>query len=150
MPIAVRLLTVCALVLIPGVAVAGSPFDGDWSTKLVCPPKGNTEGYTWQFASVVQNGNYRGERGTAGEPGYLLVEGKIAADGNARLSADGIVASRKYSRGALTHKGEEYGYEIKAHFDETSGAGVRNEGLGIVGRACTFEFTKQPSRSDDH
>jgi len=78
------------------------------------------------------------------------VEGKIAADGSAKLSANGTVASRRYSRGVLTHKGEEYSYEIKAQFDETKGNGVRNEGLGIVGRACTFDFVKQPPRSDDH
>ena len=65
---AVRLLMVCALVLIPGISVAGDAFDGNWSTKLTCPAKGNTEGYTWQFASVIQNSNFRGERGTAGEP----------------------------------------------------------------------------------
>lgn len=150
MRIAVRLLMICALVLIPGISVAGGPFDGNWSTKLVCPSKGNTEGYTWQFASVIQNSNFHGDRGTAGEPGYLLVEGKIAADGSAKLSANGIVASRKYARGILAHKGEEYSYEIKAHFDETKGTGVRNEGLGIVGRACTFDFLKQPPRSDEH
>jgi len=142
---AVRLLIVCALIGIPGISVAAERFDGNWSTKLTCPAKGNTEGYTWQFASVVSNNNFRGERGTAGEPGYLLVEGKIAKDGSAKLSATGIVASRKYSRGVFAHKGEEYNYDIKAQFKETEGTGTRNEGLGIVGRACTFEFVKQPA-----
>ena len=140
---AVRLLMVCALVLIPGISVAGDAFDGNWSTKLTCPAKGNTEGYTWQFASVIQNSNFRGERGTAGEPGYLLVEGKIAADGSAKLTANGIVVSRKYARGVFTHKGEEYSYDIKAQFKEKEGTGTRNEGLGIVGRPCTFDFVKQ-------
>jgi hypothetical protein len=137
-----------ALVLLPGISVAGDPFDGNWSTKLTCPAKGNTEGYTWQFASVIQNSNFRGERGTVGEPGYLLIEGKIAADGSAKLSANGIVASRKYARGVFTHKGEEYSYEIKAQFKEKEGTGTRNEGLGIVGRPCTFDFVKQaPTQS---
>jgi hypothetical protein len=150
MRIAVRLLMVGALVLIPGISVAGDAFDGNWSTKLTCPAKGNTEGYTWQFASVIQNGNFRGERGTAGEPGYLLIEGKIAADGSAKLTANGIVASRKYSRGILTHKGEEYSYDIKAQFKEKEGTGTRNEGLGIVGRPCTFDFVKQAPPSEVH
>jgi len=69
MRVAVRLLMVCAPVLLPWISVAGDAFDGNWSTKLTCPAKGNTEGYTWQFASVIQNSNFRGERGTAGEPG---------------------------------------------------------------------------------
>jgi hypothetical protein len=117
--------------------------DGKWVTKLACPAKGSTEGYTWQFASVIQNSNFRGEHGTAGEPGYLLIEGKIAKDGSAKLSATGIVASRKYARGVLAHKGEEYSYNIKAQFQDTEGTGTRDAGLGIVGRPCTFDFVKQ-------
>jgi len=118
-------------------------FDGQWLTKLTCPPKGNTEGYTWQFDSAIQNSNFRGERGTAGEGGYFVLEGKIGADGSAKLEASGIVASRKYARGPFAHKGEEYSYKIKAQFQDTEGTGTRDEGLGIVGRACKFDFTKQ-------
>jgi len=138
-----RLVFVCALVLLPGVLTAGERFEGKWLTKLACPAKGNTEGYTWQFASAVQNSNFHGERGTAGEPGYLLIEGKIAEDGSAKLTATGIVASRNYARGVLAHKGADYSYDIKAQFKETEGTGTRDQGLGIVGRPCTFEFVKQ-------
>jgi hypothetical protein len=125
---------------------AGGPisprFDGKWLTKLTCPAKGNTEGYTWQFASVIENSSFRAEHGTAGEPGYLLIEGQIATDGSAKLSATGIVASRKYTRGVFTHKGEDYSYNIKAKFQDTEGTGTRDTGLGIVGRPCTFDFVK--------
>jgi hypothetical protein len=44
---------VFVLVLLPGISNAGERFDGNWHTKLTCPPKGNTEGYTWQFESVI-------------------------------------------------------------------------------------------------
>jgi len=132
-------LLVCSLAF----AQSAARFDGQWLTTLTCPAKGNTEGYTWQFGSVIQNGNFRGERGTAGEPGYLLIEGKIGADGSVKLSATGIVVSRKYARGVFAHKGEEYSYNIKAQFKETQGSGVRDQGLGIVGRPCTFDFVKQ-------
>ena len=131
-------------------SVAGERFDGKWLTKLTCPAKGNTEGYTWQFPSVIQNSNFRGERGTAGEPGYLLVEGKIAENGSAKLSATGIVSSRKYARGVFARKGEDYSYNIKAQFKDTEGTGTRSEGLGIVGRPCTFEFVKQAATSQEH
>jgi len=133
--------------LLPGTSIAGERFDGNWHTKLTCPPKGNTEGYTWQFDGIIQSNTFRGEHGLAGEPGYLLIEGKIAPDGHAKLSATGIVASRKYTRGVFAHKGEEYSYDIKAQFRETEGTGTRDEGLGIVGRPCTFEFVKQPATS---
>src|ERR1019366_593202 len=114
-------------------------FDGKWLTKLTCPAKGDTEGYTWQFASVMENSNFRGEHGTAGEPGYLLIEGKIATDGSAKLSATGIVASRKYARGVFTHKGEEYSYNIKAKFQEKEGTGARVTGLGVISLPCTLD-----------
>src|ERR1035441_7229496 len=140
---AVRLAMVCALILLPGISIAAERFDGNWLTRLSCPAKGNTEGYTWRLASVILNSNFRGEHGAAGEPGYLLIEGKIAEDGSAKLSATGIVASRKYARGVLAHKGEEYGYNVKAKFQDTEGTGTRDTGLGIVGRPCTFDFTKQ-------
>jgi hypothetical protein len=120
--------------------VAG--FNGKWLTKLTCPPKGSTEGYTWHFVSVIQNNNLRGEHGTAGEAGYYLLEDKLAADGNTKLAA-GIVVSRKYASGVFAHKGEEYNYDVKAHFSETEGTGTKNEGLGIVGRTCTFDFVRQ-------
>ncbi|MGA2002683.1 MAG: hypothetical protein ABSG70_04835 [Terriglobales bacterium] len=136
-----------ALISLSATAIAGERFDGNWLTKLTCPPKGKTDGYTWQFPSVINAGNFHGERGTAGEPGYLLIEGKIADDGKAKLSANGIVASRKYARGILAHSGEDYSYNIKAEFKETEGTGTRDEGLGIVGRPCTFEFVKQQATS---
>jgi len=138
-----RLLTVSTLLLLPGILIAGERFDGNWLTTLTCPAKGNTEGYTWKIPSVIQNGNFRGEHGTAGQPGYLLIEGPIADNGAAKLSANGIVASRKYARGVFAHGGEDYSYNIKAQFKETQGTGTRDEGLGIVGRPCTFDFVKQ-------
>jgi len=138
-----RPLLVSALIVLPAATFGSSRFDGNWQTKMTCPPKGNTEGYTWQFPAVVQNSSFHGEHGTAGQPGYLLIEGAIADDGGAKLTANGIVASRDYARGVLAHQGESYSYEIKAEFKQTTGTGARNQGLGIVGRPCTFEFTKE-------
>lgn len=139
----VRFFVVCAMVLLPAVSFAGDRFDGKWLTTLTCPAKGSTEGYTWRIPSVITAGNFRGEHGTAGEPGYLLIEGPIADNGSAKLSANGIVASRTYARGVFAHKGEEYNYDIKAQFEETKGTGTKGQGLGIVGRICTFEFEKK-------
>jgi len=140
---AVRLTLVGAMVFVPGLLIAGEHFDGKWQTTLTCPQKGSTEGYTWKIPSVIENGNLRGEHGTAGQPGYLLVEGPVKEDGSAKLSANGIVASRQYARGVFAHEGGNYSYNIKATFKEATGSGVRDEGLGIVGRPCTFDFVKQ-------
>ena len=140
---AARLLTACSLIFVTGISIAADRFDGNWLTKLTCPPKGNTEGYTWQFPSIIQNSIFHGERGTTGQPGYLSIDGAIATNGAAKLTANGIVASREYARGVFAHQGESYSYDIKAQFQETTGTGARDQGLGIVGRTCTFEFTKQ-------
>ena len=131
-------LILVVLILLGGsIAIAQStavkPFDGKWLTKLTCPAKGNTEGYTWQFASVVENGSFKGERGTAGEPGYLLLEGKIKDDGSAKLSANGIVASRQYARGVFARKGEEYSYNVKAQFKENEGTGAETKVSALWG-----------------
>jgi hypothetical protein len=140
---ATRLLIVCVLLVAPGILIASERFDGTWHTKVTCPPKGNTEGFTWNFDSVIQNANLRGVHGTEGQPGSFVLEGKIADDGGAKLSGNGIVNSRQYARGIFAHKGEEYTWDIKAQFKDTEGTGLRNEGLGIVGRPCTFDFVKQ-------
>jgi hypothetical protein len=133
---------IAIIVLIP-ITLHAQSFDGTWHTKMSCPAKGNTEGYTWEFQSTITNNTYHGERGTAGEPGYFALDGTIGKDGKAKLSGSGIVASRQYARGVLAHKGADYSYDVKAEFTATSGTGTRNQGLGIEGRPCTFEFTKQ-------
>jgi hypothetical protein len=140
---AIRVLVICALTCLPGISLAVEKFDGNWMTKLVCPPKGNTEGYTWVIPSTIQNSNFHGEHGSAGQGGYLLIEGKIKEDGSSKLKANGIVASRKYARGLFTTAGDEYSYDVKAQFQETDGTGTKSAGLGIVGRECTFEFRRQ-------
>lgn len=123
----------------------GDSLDGNWMTTLTCPAKGNTEGYTWKIPSTITGGQFHAERGTAGQPGYLVIDGLIAADGSAKLNANGIVASRQYARGLFAHSGADYSYTVKAHFKGDTGSGVRDAGLGIEGRPCTFDFARQPA-----
>jgi hypothetical protein len=40
-------------------------------------------------------------------------------------------------------KGNKYDYYVDANFTSTSGTGKREEGAGLLGRPCSFEFTKQ-------
>jgi hypothetical protein len=141
----IRLLVVIALIFLPAISFGSERFDGAWLTKLTCPPKGNTEGYTWQFVSVIQNGSLHGERGTAGQPGYFAIDGPISGDGSAKLTANGIVGSKEYARGVFVREGANYTWDVKAQFQETTGTGTKGQGLGIVGRTCTFELSKQPS-----
>lgn len=144
----VVVLLTCALMPVFSSARASDRFDGNWVTKMTCPAKQMTEGYTWRFPSVVNDAHFRGEHGKAGEPGYLLLEGKISDDGSAKLTGNGIVADRKYAKGIFAAKGENYSYDVKAQFRETVGTGLKGEGLGIIGRACTFDFVKQAAASE--
>ena len=132
----VRLMVICALMLLPGASVAGGHYDGNWMTHLACEAHGETDAYKWEFPSVIKDNNFHGQHGQEGEPGYLVIEGKIAEDGSAKLTAKGKVVNN-HAHGVFAMKGDNYSYNIKA----------RDEGAGILGRPCTFEFVKQPDTS---
>jgi hypothetical protein len=140
---AVRLAVIGALALYPGASVAGGRYDGNYITKLACEAHGETPAYKWEFPSEVKDSNFHGQHGEEDGPGYLVIEGKIADDGSAKLSAKGKV-TQNHAHGAFAMKGDNYSYTIKTEFDDARGTGTRDEGAGILGRSCTFEFAKQP------
>jgi hypothetical protein len=131
------------LTMAAGGQSAAGPFDGVWNTTMTCEAKGSAQGYTWRFTSTIANSNLHGERGDAGQPGYLALDGKINRDGSAKLTASGVVASTQYAHGPLVSTGEQYSYEVKSHFAATEGEGDRSTGLGIYGRPCHYVFGKQ-------
>lgn len=142
---AVGLVGVCSLMLLPGTSIAGNRYDGNWTTHMACEAHGETPAYKWQFPSTIKDGVLHGQHGEKGGPGYLVIDGKIADDGSAKLSAKGTVESENnHARGVFALKGNNYDYTIKAQFMEAKGTGTRNEGAGILGRPCTFDFEKQP------
>jgi len=139
---ALRVSIGCAVMLLPGAAVAGGKFDGTWTTHLACEAHGETPAYKWEFPSEIKDDNFHGQHSEEGSPGYLVIDGKIADDGSAKLKAKGTV-TQNHAHGVFAMKGNNYNYDIKAQFEETKGTGSRDEGAGILGRACTFEFVKQ-------
>ena len=157
---AVAAVVVCALAMLPGTVAAGGAagaqqsgasasggkFDGDWITHLACEAHGETPEYKWKFPSTIKDGVYHGQHAAEGEPGYLVIDGKIGDDGNAKLTAKGVVTHNN-AHGIFAMKGNNYSYDVQAHFDETHGTGKRNEGAGILGRPCAFEFEKQTGDS---
>ena len=56
----------------------------------------------------------------------------------ASLYAKGRTGSPEYVPGRDTPKGTEYGYNIDAHFEGSTGTGTR-----VEGRPCTLKFAKQ-------
>lgn len=125
-----------------GQATAGK-FDGKWNTTVTCDPKGGTLGYTLHFISTATGDVLHGERGTRGQQAYLAIDGKIANDGKAKLTASGVTAGAEYTHGPIKSEGHDYSYEVKARFTDTAGTGERSTGLGIVGRPCHWTFEKQ-------
>jgi len=133
----------CAAMLLPAASIAGGKYDGNWVTHLACEAHGSTPGYKWEFPSTIKDGVFHGQHGEEGGPGYLVIDGKLADDGTSKLEAKGHVSTNN-AHGVFAMKGNEYSYKIKAQFTDTKGTGTRDEGAGILGRGCTFDFTKTP------
>lgn len=148
---AARLAVFCAPMLLLGASAclaqsaaqpASARFDGNWVTHLACEAHGETPAYKWEFPSTIKDSVFHGQHSDEGQPGYLVIDGKLAGDGSAKLAAKGTV-TQNHAHGIFAMKGNNYGYNIKAQFDDAHGTGTRDEGAGILGRSCTFEFVKQ-------
>lgn len=132
----------CASVLLLAAQTTEGRFDGNWTTHLACDAHGETPAYKWEFPAVIKGGTLHAQHGEQGGPGYLVIDGPIAQDGSARLKAKGTVTN-SHAHGVFAMKGNNYDYNIKAQFTDAKGTGTRDEGVGILGRPCTFEFVKQ-------
>lgn len=141
----VCLLLLCAP-LLAGAQAPAEPFDGSWTTTMSCDASNYMPAYKWTFASTIAGSNFHGQHGEEHGPGYLVIDGPIKADGSAKLHAKGTVQAGK--AGLVTQlKGNKYDYNIEARFTATAGTGTRDVGAGILGRPCTFSFTKQSDTS---
>lgn len=112
-------------------------FDGTWTTTLSCPNARGALGYSFEFPSVVKDDVLHGEKGTRGQPGWLQIDGTIAADGTASLYANGLVGAAPYAVGDRP-AGTEYGYHVDTQFADAKGSGHR-----VEGRPCTVTFAKK-------
>jgi hypothetical protein len=142
-PKAFQIAAVCVILLLPAASIAGGKYDGNWNTHLECEAHGQTPAYKWDFPSTIKDGVFHGQHGEADGPGYLVIDGKISNDGASKLEAKGTVTQNN-AHGVFAMKGNNYSYKIKAQFSDTKGSGTRDEGAGILGRSCTFDFTKLP------
>ncbi len=120
------------------LATDAQKFDGKWLTTVSCANYHDALGFSYQFVSTVKDGVFHGLHGTEGQPGSLLIDGTIPPDGKASLYAKGRTGSPQFVPGNDTPKGTEYGYNIDAHFEGSTGSGTR-----VEGRPCTLKFVKQ-------
>lgn len=114
-----------------------SRFDGGWKVTVNCPKhEDGALGYTVDFVAEAKDGVLRGESGTEGSPGWLLLRGRIDTDGNAMFDAKGLTADPRLNVKAVG-RGTPYAYQVAAHFD-----GVRGTGRRLQLRACVLTFAK--------
>lgn len=136
----VVVLLLAALFFVCPPARAATEYDGAWDVTLTCPPHhedDDAKGYTHRFPATVKDGYFSGTHGTEGQPSYHLLTGRIAADGKAALTLDGIVSNPAYAINKA-ERGKPYSYRVRARFDISSGTGQR-----IGKRKCDFEFRRR-------
>ncbi len=136
-------LIVSALALLPATSIAAEKFDGKWLVTQNCPAQGKMEALIRQIPATIDGNSISGAKGTAGEPGYEAITGKIGDDGKAKLDVNGILANRANAHGLFAHKGEDYHYTVEAQFAGDKGTGKRDTGLGIESRPCDFTFERR-------
>ena len=126
--------------LLPALAPAAdaaAPFDGRWDVTLTCPPHhedDDAKGYVHRFPAEVKGSMLRATHGSEGEPGWHLLTGPIAADGNAQLALEGIVNNADYAINGA-QRGKPYAYRVRARFGASEGTGSR-----VGKRKCQFLF----------
>ena len=84
--------------------VRAAGFDGAWKVALSCA--GQADGsspYKFEFDANVKDNFLRGARGDEGSPGWLKLQGPIAADGNATLEAFGMTGDLEVRRQGARH-----------------------------------------------
>lgn len=115
-------------------------FDGEWTVTMTCPnntEKSAARGYKRQFPARVKDGLLQGEIGNAESPGWLRIEGRIGADGNARFDARGRTGDPEYAVNQPPPS-SPYAFHIEARFE-----GARGSGRRLEQRVCAFAFERR-------
>ncbi len=121
--------------------VATTRFDGVWDVVLDCPTENGAAGYTFRFAAQVRNGVLHGERGMAGQPAWVAIDGTLGPDGTSVLSVNG--RTNRIQNNVAQYKslppGTPYAYSVQARLDGAHGTGTRLDRV----RTCNYTFTRQ-------
>jgi len=122
------------------VAIAAdvARFNGRWSVHVDCAKhEDGALGYKMDFVAEAKDGWLRGEAGKPDNPGWLLLQGEIQADGRSVLQAKGLTADPRLSVKGV-RQGTPYAYQVDARFDGDQGTGRR-----LQLRVCLLGFTRQ-------
>jgi hypothetical protein len=111
-------------------------FDGSWLMTIACSDAAGAQGYSIQITSQVKDGIFHGQRGSEGQPNWLMVDGTIQLDGSAELLVQGVTNVAAFTVGNVP-AGSNYSYHIVARFEDAGAKGTRQEL-----RPCTFTALK--------
>ena len=89
------------------------------------------------MVAVIKDSVLHAEILKPGQPAWMVLDGKIEADGKANLVAQGLTGDPKATLNK-SKPGSPYGFTVSAQFDGRSGTGKRNEL-----RPCDLKFTKR-------
>jgi len=128
---------IITLMYIPVVADGSSRFDGNGTRFSPASRSRDARGFSWEFTSEIRDGNLRGVYGVEHHAASILIEGPIADDGSAQLTATVWTGDKVYVPGQDTPKGTEFTYRIKGEFREGAG---RERGSRA---ACIYAFKKK-------
>jgi hypothetical protein len=103
---------------------------------ISCPAFGRALGYSQELSAEVKGGVYHASLGTIGQPGSVVIDGKIVSDGTSALFAKGSVGSTAASGGSPV--GAPYFFHVIAQFENSRGTGKR-----IEFRPCNLTFIRR-------
>ncbi|MBV9812469.1 MAG: hypothetical protein JO326_06945 [Acetobacteraceae bacterium] len=120
-----------------GRAQPAGPFDGFWMVDVSCAMgRDGAAPYRWHFPAEVRGGAVRGQRGQPGQPNSSTLAGRIAPNGDAQITNDGLTGPPEYSVGRVA-PGYPFHHDVVAHFAGRAGSGIAH---GV--RDCTYAFAK--------
>jgi len=125
-----------------GPAKAANPFDGLWVVKETCQRKPPYfPAANLQYALRIKDGILHSTFGEEGKPGSSIFDGKIEADGTAKITVSGYTSPAKDP----LHRpaGTPFHYSLALDLKGTSGTGVRTE----TPRPCRQELTRMDATS---
>lgn len=112
-------------------------FDGAWNVTVQCPAHGSASGYTRHLLAQVKDGALAAQLGDVGQPGSLMLSGKIQPDGKASIDARGMVGDPRNTVNRLG-QGATFAYRVDAVFEGARGVGNRTDDA----RPCSLTFVK--------